>query len=236
MHHQLLPSLFAEQLEHRYPQRGRADHVAIDSVSLAILPGHIGVIEGPSGSGKSTLLMILAGMLRPTRGRVETLGTNPYQLTADKRSQFRRQHLGVVLPMFGLLPYLSASANLRLVVNGPGRQERVDELLEKVGMANQADRLTDRLSTGERRRLLIARSLAHRPRLLLIDEPTANLDRENADRIRDIIVTYVQQANRSSDPMGTAALIVTHERADFFQATRVFTMRAGRLEPTNSGL
>jgi putative ABC transport system ATP-binding protein len=236
MHQPLQPSLFAEQLEHRFQQRGRPSHLAVDSVSLAILPGHIVVIEGPSGSGKSTLLMILAGMLRPTHGRVETLGTNLYQLTADKRSQFRRQHLGIVLPMFGLLPYLSATANLKLALHGPHREQRVTELLEEVGLAGKANQLADRLSTGEHRRLLVARALTHQPRLLLIDEPTANLDRENAERIRDMIVDYVQQANRSSDPIGTAALIVTHEPAGFFPAARVFTMRAGRLEPTTSGL
>lgn len=231
MRNQLTPSLFADQLHHRFAQRGHAEHVAVDRVSLSVLPGRIVVIQGPSGSGKSTLMMILAGMLRPTGGRVELLGTDPYQMAPNARSQFRRTNLGVVLPSFGLLPYLSAKANLGLGYAGPDRDDRINELLTQLGLAHKAAQLTDRMSSGERRRLLVARALVHRPQLLLADEPTANLDRENAEIVRKLIVGYVQDASPDTEErLGPAALIVTHESPSMFSADRVYTMREGCLD------
>lgn len=202
---------------------------AVVDAALEIESGEIVTIGGPSGSGKSTLLMMAAAMLTPTAGHVELFGRDLGQLTLAEATRWRAGRLGLVLPLFDLVPYLSALDNVRLAADGPDADDRAAEMLKRFGLAPRLRHVPSRLSAGEQRRLLVARGLVNEPEFILCDEPTANLDDENADRIRQQLI---RERSR-----GAALLVVTHEPGELFRADRRRWMRAGHLlqQPPTKG-
>ena len=201
--------------------------VAVRDVSLTIAPGEYVAVRGPSGCGKSTLLHMLGCVDAPTSGTLLFDGHDVATLSDAQRSLLRLRQLGFVFQRFFLLPMLTAWENIELPQSEAGaskddRRARTRELLEYVGLSGRADHRPSQLSGGEMQRVAIARALANRPRLLLADEPTGELDRTTGDQIAALL----DRVNAD----GTALVIVTHDPALADRARRVLTMRDGRVE------
>ncbi len=189
---------------------------ALPAIDLALAAGEFVAVQGPSGCGKTTLLLIAGGLLAPTAGRVTLVGADPYALSADERAGFRARYLGFVFQQFHLVPYLSVLDNVlapALAVALPGARERAEELVARFGLHARRRHVPGELSTGERQRTALARALLHRPQLLLADEPTGNLDRENAGLVLDCLVEFARA--------GGAVLLVSHDAQAVQHADRV---------------
>jgi len=203
---------------------------AVDGISLAVEPGQLVAVRGRSGSGKTTLLSILGALDRPTSGSAHVAGLPVSEMPEKELVGFRRRTIGFIFQSFGLLPILSAAENveipLRLVAEDPRKREaRVQELLELVGLADRAGHRPFELSGGEQQRVAIARALANRPRLLLADEPTGQLDSQTG---RDVM-TLIREIVRRE---GTTAVVATHDPALIDLADRVVELRDGRIAET----
>ena len=215
--------LQASDVHHAYRERA-----VLAGVSLRIHRGERVALTGPSGSGKTTLLNLLGGVDRPKSGRIEFDGLCLNDLDGNGLAEVRRRHFGTVFQFFHLLPTLSASENVELPlqllgVPAPERRTRVAALLERVGVAHRADAPPGELSGGEMQRIAIARALIHRPRLLLADEPTGNLDSRNGQRILELL-------RELSDETGTALVLVTHSREAAAICHREIRLRDGVVE------
>jgi ABC-type lipoprotein export system ATPase subunit len=215
--------LQASDVHHAYRERA-----VLAGVSLGIHRGERVALTGPSGSGKTTLLNLLGGVDRPKSGRIEFDGLCLNDLDGNGLAEVRRRHFGTVFQFFHLLPTLSASENVELPlqllgVPAPERRTRVAALLERVGVAHRADAPPGELSGGEMQRIAIARALIHRPRLLLADEPTGNLDSRNGQRILELL-------RELSDETGTALVLVTHSREAAAICHREIRLRDGVVE------
>ena len=197
---------------------------ALDGVSLTVAPGELVVVHGPSGCGKTTLLLSAGGLLRPTRGRVLVDGQDLYALAPGARADFRARHVGFVFQQFHLIPYLNVRDNIlapSLAVRGAVAHGRVDELVETVGLRDRAAHRPSALSTGERQRVALARAVLNRPEVLLADEPTGNLDPDNAQVVHDFLRSYARG--------GGTVLLVTHSAASMETADRVVRLRGGTI-------
>ena len=200
---------------------------AVRDVTLRIAPGDHIAVRGPSGCGKSTLLHMLGCVDAPSSGRLLFDGHDVAELSDRARSLLRLRHLGFVFQRFFLLPMLTAWENVELPLSEARvprdeRRRRTRDLLEYVGLAGRADHRPSQLSGGEMQRVAIARALANRPRLLLADEPTGELDAATGEQIASLL----DRVNAD----GTALVIVTHDPALAARARRVLTMRDGRVE------
>ncbi len=200
---------------------------ALRDVSLRIDPGEYVAIQGPSGCGKSTLLHILGCVDTPTGGTLVFDGRPVGALPDAARSAIRLLSIGFVFQRFFLLPMLTASENVEVPqaeagVHRAERRRRTAELLEYVGLAHRAHHRPSQLSGGEAQRVAVARALANRPRLLLADEPTGELDQATGEQIARLLDRV--QAD------GTAVVVVTHDAAIAARAARTLCMRDGRLE------
>jgi putative ABC transport system ATP-binding protein len=200
--------------------------VALDSVSLRIEAGEHVTIAGPSGCGKSTLLHVLGCVETPTAGTISLDGQDVAKLGDAERSRMRLTRIGFIFQRFFLLPMLTAWENVELPQGELGtpkavRKARTAELLAYVGLAHRADHKPSQLSGGEMQRVAIARALANRPRLLLADEPTGELDEASGAQIADLL----DRVNAD----GTTLVVVTHNAALAARAGRRLTMRSGRL-------
>ena len=214
--------LFAERLVKTYPD---GDVHALSSVTLGVREAEHVAITGPSGCGKSTLLNVLGALDRPDQGEVYFRGE---PLSKHKHlDNFRARQIGFIFQSFYLLPSLTARENVQVpMFEGPIRSPRdrvkkADELLELVGMSKRANHRSTKLSVGERQRVAIARALANDPALLLADEPTGNLDSDNANSVLDLLSSF--QRNR-----GLALLIVTHSNEIADRADRIVRMKDGK--------
>jgi putative ABC transport system ATP-binding protein len=201
--------------------------VAVRDVTLQIADGDHIAIRGPSGCGKSTLLHMLGCVDAPTSGTLLFNGQDVATLSDAKRSLFRLKHIGFVFQRFFLLPMLTARENVELPLSEAGapkteRQRRVNELLAYVGLSARADHRPSQLSGGEMQRVAIARALANRPRLLLADEPTGELDVATGEQIAALL----DRVNAD----GTALVIVTHDPVLAGRARRLLMMRDGAIE------
>lgn len=221
-----------EDVTHEYGSsggRGRSSTdrtvTALRDVSFDVGPGDIVGLEGPSGSGKSTILHAVTGLLVPTEGAVELLGTDLTGLSERERTRLRRQHIGIVFQRFHLLQSLSARANVALPLVQAGvprstRRERAEALLEEVGLADRATHLPGELSGGERQRVAIARALVTDPDVIVADEPTGELDSATGADVLDLL---------SDIGRDRALLVASHDDATLAVADRVVTLRDGRV-------
>ena len=199
---------------------------ALYDTSLVIHEGEFVAIIGSSGSGKSTLLNLIAGIDKPTSGRVVVADTPISEMGEDALAKWRGQFVGIVFQFFQLLPTLTAIENILLPMHfrgtfGRDGRTRAEELLAQVGMRSRADHLPSELSGGEQQRVAIARSLANDPPLLLADEPTGNLDTANSLQIAALL----QRIHR----MGKTIVMVTHEERLASIATRTVRLQDGRI-------
>jgi len=197
---------------------------ALKDVTLNIAANRFTVLSGQSGSGKTTLLNLIGGIDRPDSGYLTIAGQPMAELDDDQCSDFRARHLGFIFQNFNLIPVLTVRENIEVPLliqhkNPAYRQQRIDEMLDNVGLAHKADSLPNQLSGGQRQRVAIARALIHRPALIVADEPTANLDSKTGAAIlqllrhlqREYAVTVVFS---SHDPQVIAAaddLYVVHD-------------------------
>jgi len=200
---------------------------ALRDISFDIGHGEFVAIVGRSGSGKSTLLNLIAGLDRPSSGTISVAGTPLADLGHDRLASWRGTHVGVVFQFFQLLPTLTVAENVMLPLdlagrlgNG-GRRERALELLEQVGVRDQADKLPATLSGGQQQRVAIARALANDPPLLVADEPTGNLDSATSAEIFQLFAALVAR--------GKTVAVVTHERESVTGAGRTLTLADGKL-------
>lgn len=215
--------LKVQEVTKTYSGNGR-EVQAIDGLSLAIEAREAVAIQGPSGCGKSTLLLACGALLRPTGGTVHVAGVDPYQLSANARSAFRAEHIGFVFQQFHLVPYLDVLQNI-LAANLPNPQpqpeQRAEELIHQFGLEDRRRHVPAELSVGERQRVALSRALFHRPQLVLADEPTGNLDPDNASIVLDALREYADA--------GAAVLMVTHDPQAAQRAHRVLHMERGRV-------
>jgi len=226
-----LPLVEARALGKVFPMGGGPVH-ALREVSLCIDAGEYLTIRGPSGCGKSTLLHILGCVDTPTSGALLFDGRDVGALPDTARSDLRLRGIGFVFQRFFLLPMLTAAENVEVPQAEAGvpraeRRARTAALLEYVGLAHRADHRPSQLSGGEAQRVAIARALANRPRLLLADEPTGELDRANGEHIAALLDRV--QAD------GTTVVVVTHDAALADRASRRLVMADGRIEREERG-
>jgi putative ABC transport system ATP-binding protein len=209
-------------------QAGAVAVPAVREASFAIARGAMVAFVGPSGSGKSTLLNMVGCLDHPSAGTLEVLGTDVARLDRSAAANFRGANLGFIFQDFNLIPVLSAAENveypLLMVQNRPAaeRRERVLELLKAVGIREQADKRPDQLSGGQKQRVAVARALATKAKLVLADEPTANLDHDTAYRILELM-------KKMRDESGTTFVFSTHDPKIVGEAEVVFTLEDGRL-------
>jgi putative ABC transport system ATP-binding protein len=209
-----------------YPQAAGEELHALRGVSLRVPAGRVVAITGRSGSGKSTLLHLAAGIDAPTRGAVRVLGRELGQLGDRERSLRRREEIGLVFQFFHLLAHLDVRENVALPALIAGRRDlgsRVDELLARVGLADRADAPVGQLSGGEMQRVAICRALLRRPRLLLADEPTGNLDDETGRAVMALLLELVAEHD-------SALVYVTHSKEMAALAHEHWSIRSGVLE------
>ena len=189
---------------------------AVDGVSLDVRPGEFVGILGPSGSGKSSLLYLLAGLKAPTSGDVRFEGRAYGDLTQDRLAEFRRAHFGFVFQNHFLINHLTGLENV--LTAGSGESAR---LLQDLRVDHCRDKFPWQMSAGEKQRVAIARAVVHRPKVVFADEPTASLDRPNADLVVDCLRRVAE---------GGTLFVVTHDESILKGATRVLRMKAGRVE------
>ena len=204
---------------------GGADVAALRGVSLAVRPGEFLAIAGPSGSGKSTLLNLIGCLEAPTAGAVKVSGYDVRDLSADERAEIRLSLIGFVFQNFNLLPVLTAVENVEapLYLRGEPRRlarARAVAALESVGLATHAAHRPSQLSGGQRQRVAIARAMVTRPRLVLADEPTANLDHATG-------VEIIELMRRINRDMGATFIFSTHDPKITERASRVVTLADG---------
>ncbi len=206
-------------------QEGKLKTSVLHGVDIEIHPGEKVAILGSSGSGKSTLLHLLGGLDKPSSGEVQLLGKPFYNLSANQRAAMRNQHLGFIYQFHHLLPEFTALENvsmplfmqklpLKLV------KEKAADMLDQVGLSHRIKHKPSELSGGERQRVAIARALVNNPKCVLADEPTGNLDEENADKVYGLMCDL-------STKIQTSFVVVTHNKKMAQQLDRVYTLHNG---------
>jgi len=195
-------------------------------LDFVVAPGERVAVVGPSGSGKSTLIAIAAGLERPTRGQVRLLGQDLSRLDEDGRDRLRRGRVSLVFQAFHLLPNMTAEENVAApleIAGSRGATDTARDWLGRVGLSARRRHYPHQLSGGEQQRVALARALASRPALLFADEPTGNLDLENARHVADLMFTLAAET-------GAALVTATHDEGLAARADRIVRMAGGRIE------
>jgi putative ABC transport system ATP-binding protein len=222
------PIVQAWSLEKVYRDKGSVPVHALNGVSLTIGAGEFTAIAGPSGSGKTTLLNVIGGLDRPTSGRVEVAGTDLEGLSRGQLAEFRLRNIGFVFQAFNLIPVLSAleNAEFTLLLQGVPPDERRDRVTRELGEIGVGQDLLHRrpreLSGGQQQRVAVARALVSRPRLILADEPTANLDSSTGSRLLD-------KMKEMNEKTGVSFVFSTHDPMVMERARRLISLRDGRV-------
>jgi putative ABC transport system ATP-binding protein len=220
----LPPILVANAITHEYLSGGRTLTVLKD-ITFELEPGGFLAIVGPSGSGKTTLLGLLAGLDRPSAGRVTLDGVDLTDLDEDARARLRRSKVGFVFQSFQLLATLTARENVQVPLELAGLDNAgavADELLSRVGLAERGHHYPAQLSGGEQQRVAVARAFSTRPRLLFADEPTGNLDGANGSTVVDLMMSLNAE-------YGTTLLLVTHDLELAARARRIIRLADGAM-------
>tara|TARA_Y100000994_G_C15692973_1_gene442271 strand:- start:1118 stop:1798 length:681 start_codon:yes stop_codon:yes gene_type:complete len=208
-------------------QKNYGTHVVLSNCDLCVRNGEFVVVVGRSGSGKSTLLNLIGGLEQPTDGTIKVSGNSLTNLNEEELSKLRRQKLGFVFQFFNLIPTLTALENIRLPmalnrINKKETIERALSLLEEFGLFGFDQRFPEELSGGEQQRVAIARALAHKPDIILADEPTGNLDLDTANEVLELL-------NRTCRQRGTTLIMATHSKEVIGLADRVFSIHGSDL-------
>ena len=204
-------------------RKNGAEVVSLDRFTAEIAAGEFVAVRGPSGSGKTTLLLTLGGMQRPSSGFVQFSGRDLYALSPADRAGLRSTEIGFVFQMFHLVPYLDLMGNMLLASlgnPGPLVRQRAGELLDRLGLAERVNHRPGELSAGERQRLAVARALLNHPKLILADEPTGNLDPENAAEV----IRHLAEFHKA----GGTVVLVTHGTTADPHADRFLSLKHGR--------
>ncbi|HVY95739.1 MAG TPA: ABC transporter ATP-binding protein [Solirubrobacterales bacterium] len=216
--------VIASDLTRRYGE-GDAAVDALAGVSTGFERGHFTAIMGPSGSGKSTLMHILAGLDKPTSGRVELDGVEITSLDDGELTKLRRDKLGFVFQFFNLLPVLTAEENMLLPLSIAGRKpdrEWLQRLIQTVGLEDRRTHRPAELSGGQQQRVAVARALLSKPAVVFADEPTGNLDSKSSAEVLSLL-------RQAVDEFGQTVIMVTHDPAAAAHADRLITLRDGKL-------
>ena len=200
---------------------------AVNHVSLNISAGEFTAIVGPSGSGKTTLLNLIGGLDAPTTGSLYVEGKDISLLKEMEMTAFRLHHIGFVFQAYNLIPVLTAKENVAFVMELQGRkreeiEQRVNELLDAVGLGDRMNSRPAKLSGGQQQRVAVARALASRPKFVLADEPTANLDSKSAENLLDIM-------ERLNKQEGVTFIFSTHDPRIVAKARRIITLEDGKV-------
>ena len=215
---------------HRYHQSGTEQIKAVDDVSCQVFAGEILSIVGSSGSGKSTFLSLLAGLDQPDSGEIWIENQALHQMSEEEKTLFRRNNLGFIFQSFQLFPQYTALENVLFVLELQNKKdlqmerEEAIRLLSMVGLGERLHHRPEQLSGGEQQRVAIARAFAARPKLLLADEPTGNLDQDTGDQITQALFALQKQSN-------TTIILVTHDTQLAQKADRILQMQRGKLTP-----
>ena len=207
---------------------GRVD--ILHDISLDVTAGETLGLVGPSGSGKSSLLMLMGGLEQATGGQITALGQDLTAMNEDQLALFRRDNMGVVFQSFHLIPTMTALENVATPLELAGHKDAFDRAeaeLDAVGLADRADHYPSQMSGGEQQRVALARASAPRPRLLLADEPTGNLDATNGSAIMDLLFGL-------RDRHGATLIMVTHSNELAARCDRVVRLRDGRIDTTKA--
>jgi putative ABC transport system ATP-binding protein len=220
----------AEKLEKTY-RAGEVDVLAVRGVDFTIEAKSFVAFVGPSGSGKSTLLNMIGCLDHPTGGKLTVIDTDVGTLDRRAAAEFRGRHVGFVFQDFNLIPVLTAYENVEypliMVQNWPEQKRRAQilRLLDAVGMSGQAHKRPDQISGGQKQRVAVARALATDARLVLADEPTANLDHDTAYRVIELM-------KKMRDDLGTTFVFSTHDPKIMAEAEVTFTLEDGKINPS----
>jgi len=226
-------TLKIRQLVRSY-REGKRERPVLTGLDLQVNAGECVALLGRSGSGKSTLLNLMAGIDLPDSGDILIQGENLTQLSEQERTLFRRRHIGFVYQSFNLIPTLTAAENIALTLelNALPEQQieaRVSKLLQQVGLEDRAAAFPDQLSGGEQQRIAIVRALAHRPALILADEPTGNLDAVTGSSILQLLTGLARNAEQT-------LIMVTHSLEVANAADRMVNLEQGVIESTAAGV
>jgi putative ABC transport system ATP-binding protein len=214
--------LSARDLTRRYGE-GETAVDALRGISLDVPKGQLTAVMGPSGSGKSTLMHILAGLDKPTSGEVEIAGTRISDLSDSELTKLRRKHIGFIFQFFNLLPMLTAEENVVLPLSLAGKKPDkawVNQLMEKIGLADRRKHRPAELSGGQQQRVAIGRALVSRPSIVFADEPTGNLDSRTSGEILDLL-------NQSVHELSQTVVMVTHDARAAAIAERILFLADG---------
>ena len=200
---------------------------AVDNVNISITEGEFTAIVGPSGSGKTTLLNLIGGLDTPTSGNLFIDGQDISRLKPKEMVDFRLHNIGFVFQSFNLIPVLSAKENVAFVMELQGRKKgerdaRAQELLEAVGLGDRSNSRPSKLSGGQQQRVAVARALASKPKFILADEPTANLDSKSAENLLDMMEKLNQKEN-------VTFVFSTHDPRIMAKARRIITLEDGKI-------
>jgi len=200
---------------------------ALDNVNLQIPRGKLLAVYGPSGSGKTTLLFLLGGLDKPTSGKIYFDGVEVTSMSERKLSKLRRNSFGFVFQNYNLVDELTVLENVMLTMTFEGRSERemtdrAKHLLERVGVAGKERRRPSQLSAGEQQRTAVARAIANRPKLVLMDEPTGNLDQENSQELMQLVTEMIQVE-------GATCIVATHNLDIVHEAQSNILLKSGRV-------
>lgn len=200
---------------------------ALNGIDITFQQGEFAAIVGPSGSGKTTLLNIIGGLDEPTKGEVIIDGIKITELSGRKKTQFRLENIGFVFQAYNLIPVMTAKENVEFIMFLQGkdkkeRDKRTTELLKAVGLAERMDSRPNKLSGGQQQRVAVARSLASKPKFILADEPTANLDSKSTENLLDIMEKLNKEEN-------ITFIFSTHDARVVNKARRVITIEDGKV-------
>lgn len=213
-----------ENLKKKY---GKGENIvnAVDDVSFSVERGEFIAVVGPSGSGKSTLLHLIGGVDRANDGKIYIEGTDISNYSSKELTLFRRRKVGIVYQFYNLIPNLTVKHNIELPLILDGRRvntELFDDIVNKLGISKKLNNFPSELSGGQNQRVAIARSLIYEPSLLLLDEPTGNLDRKNSNEIIEILKYFNHTSNQT-------IILVTHDESVALEADRIITIVDGKI-------